>query len=345
MRSTVIRRSSLVVAIAATLALIGGQAAIALDEPTVPEPVATYFASGLIQRVADLYGPGKKADSGIVFDTTAKVGDIHRVFAWTKDFLARTTTKTPMQLTNNWVAPISVKGRAVGLATVWINPASDNPELANFDLGPGLVTALAEAPKGEVLVRDDTHSAWFATDGTKLIPLVSGTSGIAAPTTIAVYQKTFPRVAPSAPVSAATTNQGLVIAGVVLLIVVILLALFVVLPGRRRRARGEADDRDAPPVSPETDGRPEVTEPAAVIAVEAAAAPTAVAPAAAAPVRKAPAARKAAVKKPVAKPSVPPTPPAAAAKSAAAKTAATSPTAPKPPRKAPAQKPPADPPK
>ncbi len=236
MRSALTRRSPLIIAaLAAVLALSGAPAALALDEPTVPEPVATYFATGLVPRLADLYGPGKKTDSGIVFDSSAKVGDIHRIFAWSAAYLAGKKTDAPIELTNNWLAPVSVKDQVAGLATVWINPSSDDPELANFDLGPGLETALSAAPKGTVLVRDDRYSAWFATDGTKLYPLVSGSSGIATQTTIAAYQKRFPKVAPSAAVSTATTNQGLLIAGIVLGVVVLGLAAFVLLPDRGQR--------------------------------------------------------------------------------------------------------------
>jgi hypothetical protein len=227
------------VVLAFSVCLAGGQAAFALAaptvaEPTLPEPVATYISTGLLPRLAELYGPGKKAGSGIEFDSSAKVGDIHRLFAWTPAFLAGKKTDTPTELTNNWVAPITVKGQVIGLATVWINPSSDQPELANFDLGPGLATALAAAPKATVLIRDDTHSAWFASDGTTITPLVSGASGIATAKTITAYRDSLPASAQSTPDAAGSSN-GLAIAAIVLGVVVVLLALFVLLPLRRRR--------------------------------------------------------------------------------------------------------------
>ncbi|MES2171054.1 MAG: hypothetical protein V4479_10110 [Actinomycetota bacterium] len=250
MQPAVIRRLCAALAAAIALALLGGQSALALGEPTVPEPVATYFATGLMPRLADLYGPGKKADSGIVFDSSSMVGTIHRVFSWTAAYLAKKHTDTTTELTNDWVASVTVKGQVAGLATVWINPSSDQPELADFDLGPGLASALAAAPKGMVLIRDDSHSAWFATDGKALVPLVSGSSGVATATTIAAYQKTLTAVPTSAAVSTATTNGGLVIAGVVLGLVVIVLAVFVLLPDRRRRANRAAEAESEPVVEP-----------------------------------------------------------------------------------------------
>ncbi|MCU1528489.1 MAG: hypothetical protein JWP75_2252, partial [Frondihabitans sp.] len=93
-----VRRLSAALAAAIALVLLGGQSALALDEPTVPEPVASYFASGLVPRLADLYGPGKKADSGIVFDSSSTVGTIHRVFSWTAAYLAKKSTDTPTEL-------------------------------------------------------------------------------------------------------------------------------------------------------------------------------------------------------------------------------------------------------
>lgn len=226
--------------LALPLALTGIQSASALNQPTLPEPVATYFASRLLPRLADLYGPGKKVGSGIDFDSTTKVGEIHRVFAWTPAFLEGTKTDNPTELTNNWVAPVTVRGQSIGLATVWINPTSDHPELSNFDLGPGLVAALEAAPNGTLLIRDDTHQAWFASDGTTISPLVSGTSGVAMPTTITHYREMLPNSSRAAPDDAGSSN-GLGIAATVLGIVVVLVVLIVLLPQRRRRARAAAE--------------------------------------------------------------------------------------------------------
>jgi len=231
----------------------GGSAAFALEEPTVPEPVARYVAAGLIPRVEKLYGPGKDAGSGIAFDDTTKVGGIHRIYSWTSSFLSGTTTDAPTELTNTWVAPITVKDLPVGLATVWIDPESDDPELADFDLGPALVSALAKAPTGTVLIRDDSHSAWFASDGTTITPLVTGTSGVAVPTTIALYQHTLPQIAPR-PTEAAGPN-GLPIVFLVLGGVVVLLVIFVLLPFRRRpfdrlRNRTVPEPVEAPSLPP-----------------------------------------------------------------------------------------------
>ena len=222
--------------LAAAAVFASSSAASALDEPRVPENVGQYFATGLIPRLVDLFGA--KAGAEVVFDTAAKVGGIHRVLSFTKTFLSGAKTDEPTQITNTWVAPVTAAdGKVAGVATVWINPASDQPELADFSSGPSLATALATAPQGTLLIRDDTHSAWFATDGTALTPLVSGTSGVSAATTPLAYQR---QLTLAAPVQADPgANRGLLIAVFVLGIVVVVLAIFVLLPDRRRRARGK----------------------------------------------------------------------------------------------------------
>ena len=238
MRSVpLLRKAAAVVLLAAAAVFASASAAVALDEPRVPENVGQYFATGLMPRLVDLFGA--KAGAEVVFDTTAKVGAIHRVLSWTSVYLSGAKTDAPTQITNAWVAPISAAdGTVAGVATVWINPASDQPELADFSSGSALATALAMAPTGTLLIRDDSHSAWFATDGTTLMPLVTGSSGVVAVTTPDAYQRQFILASPASVESA--PNRGLLIAVLVLVVVVVVLAVFVLLPDRRRRASANA---------------------------------------------------------------------------------------------------------
>lgn len=227
------RRAIAIALLAVAMAGFGAQTALASDEPRVPEEVASYFATGLVPRLADLYGAS-------TYDATTKVGTVRRVLAFTKAFRSGAAT-TPTELTNNWVAPVSTKGDVVlGLATVWINPGSDQPELADFAPGSATVAALAAAPAGALLVRDDQVKAWFASDGTTITPLVPGKSGVTSALPNAEFRKKLLADAPTP--AASEPSQGLLVAGIVLGIVVVLLAGFVLLPDRRRRARGESGD-------------------------------------------------------------------------------------------------------
>ena len=257
-----LRKAIAVVVLAMAAVFASGTAANALDEPRVPENVGQYFAGGLVPRLVELFGA--KAGAEVVFDSAAKVGGIHRVLSWTTRFLSGAKTDEPTRLTNNWVAPVTAAdGTIAGVATVWINPASDQPELADFSSGPALATALATAPAGTLIIRDDSRSAWFATDGSTLTPLVSGSSGVSAATTPADYQRQFSLVAPATAEPA--PNRGLLIAVLVLGIVVVLLAVFVLLPVGRRRVGAKValiSERVA------ASGPPLVTEVAAAVTVE-----------------------------------------------------------------------------
>jgi hypothetical protein len=314
-----LRRAVAVVVLAAAAVFASSSAASALDEPRVPENVGQYFATGLIPRLVDLFGA--KAGTEVVFDTTAKVGGIHRVLSFTKTFLFGAKTDEPTQITNTWVAPVTAAdGKVAGVATVWINPASDQPELADFSSGPSLATALATAPQGTLLIRDDTHSAWFATDGTALTPLVSGTSGVSAATTPVAYQR---QLTLAAPVQADPgANRGLLIAVLVLGIVVVVLAIFVLLPDRRRRARGK-DSSQGQGAAAALVVVPDVVVPDVVVLAAAEVTPPVVESMPAPPAPARPAAAKLSVVRPV-------TPKPAAVKPAPVKPAAVKPAPVKP---------------
>lgn len=226
----------------ALIAIVAATSQARADEPKVPEDVAAYFATGLIPRLADLYGSPGSTDAASTFDETTKVGTIHRLLAWTPEFLAGHKTDSPTQLTNTWIAPVTAKeGTILGLAAVWINPGNNKVELADFSRGRALVDALGRAPKDTQLIDDTVQQAWFATDGKTLTPLVVGNSGTRAPLTPAEYQKILLAKAKPAQAPEQVTNPGLLIAGITLGAVVVLLAVFILLPSRKRKGDNTAD--------------------------------------------------------------------------------------------------------
>jgi len=232
------RRSVHALAAAAAVliaALLPAQSAMA-SVGSVPPEVTAYVADGsLVARLGDVYGLDASGANGIDFDETTKPGPISRVWAWTDERLAGEPTEHPVQLTNNWVVPIVVAEQPIGLATIWINPETDAPELAWFEPEPEWATALAAVPDAAQLVRDDGSAAWFALQDGVLTPLVTGTSGVETPAPVAevavVPPATEQPLAPTEP----NTGLGLAIGVLVLLIVVIGVALYV--SSRRDRAR------------------------------------------------------------------------------------------------------------
>ena len=225
----------------------GSSAAAAAEPPRVPEEIAAYFSADLIPRLADLYGPGADGESGIDFGETTAVGPIHRVMVWTDDFRAGVDTDLAVQLSNSWVAPVTsseaepADGTAVaaasdvtqlGLATVWISPYTNLPELANFVPSTTLGPALTEAPDGSMLVHDPEQDAWYALAGDQLTPLAQGDSVLAGSAlSLDDAQQTLWQQLETLPQPRA--NSGFVLAGLTLAFVVLLLAIFVLVPDRR----------------------------------------------------------------------------------------------------------------
>lgn len=248
LRSSVLRSTATVI-VALVLGFGAASPASADDQTQVPQQVAEYFANGLIPRLIDLYGSGNGVTEGTDFDATTTVGGISRVYEWTPDFLAGKPTDEPTRFTNNWVAPVSVRGKILGLATVWINPATDLPELASFD-SPELAIRLSTAPAKSVLVSEPSRQAWFAVSGTTLTPLVPGTSRVTGTTTTDAYQLSF---SPNIPAPQSGIS-GVALSALVLGVVVLGLAIFVLLPVRKRPA---SDDDEPDDDEPDVDDGPD----------------------------------------------------------------------------------------
>ncbi len=235
--------------------LLGGVLALAVapvsasgSQGSVPAEVATYAndESGLLADLDDLFGIGSGGD-GVDFNDTTEIGQLNRVFAFTPDFLAGVATDAPVERLNEWTAPITVNDAPIGVATIWINPATVAPELADFVRGSTVTVALSDIADDASLVRDDNTDAWFSLEGGMLSPLVSGTSGISGATPLSVYQgllggrdATVP-----APVSADTgTLTSIVVIAMAIVGVTIILLVPQLIARRREPADPEADPTD-----------------------------------------------------------------------------------------------------
>ncbi len=241
---TLQRVATLAVCLAATATLaFFGQTAIA-SEGSIPAEVQDYAddPGGLVARLDDLFGVGSSG-KGITFDETTEVGHLNRVFTWTGEFLDGTPTEVPVERQNQWVAPIVVGAKGMGLATIWINPATVQPELAEFVQEVSTAQALADIPSDAYLVHDVEREAWFTLVGSTLTPLVPGQSGISSTTTVGVYQGLIVRRAENIPAGDEALPTGIVtsvlIIGGALVGTVFALWLFHV---RERRAFKVADE-------------------------------------------------------------------------------------------------------
>jgi hypothetical protein len=241
-------RSVLAATIAALLVFVPTSLARAENsaptEGSVPSEVTAYVADGsLVAQLNDVYGVNAEGD-GIDFDETTKPGVIERVHVWSAELRDGEETDHPLDLVNEWIVPISVADSPVGLATIWINPATVRPELALFQADAELATALSAVADGSSLVHDVESAAWLAlaADGT-LTPLVPGTTGLSTPVPLDDVA-----LLPSSGGAGTSggdpgTGVGFAIAVVLLLLIVIIVAL--VFPGLRAKKTPDAADADA----------------------------------------------------------------------------------------------------
>jgi len=255
-------------ALAAVIALAAGAVGLALVPAaaasaslgSVPAEVTAYVTSGaMVARLNDVYGPNASGTAGIKFDDTTKAGPISRVYEWTAERLANHATDHPVQLTNNWVVPITIGGTSVGLATIWINPQTVAAELAEFAPSAELGTALTTVPPTAALVRDTATGAWLAlADGT-VTPLVAGRSGLTGPVPVGSLKLAS---ASPAPIATSEPNTGLALAIGIVGLIVIIIVVALLLPRRRRATK--KTPVDATPGAEAAAVEPAVTKPAAV---------------------------------------------------------------------------------
>jgi len=223
------------VAVLVALGSVPAGAAIA-SQGSIPVVVAEYAAdpAGLLSRLDDLAGVGPGGE-GIDFNDTTKIGPLNRVFEFTPQWLAGEETDIPVHLTNEWTTAITVNDALVGLATIWINPDLEQPELAGFDPQPSIGAALLDVPAEAYLVHDGAREAWFTLVDSELTPLVPGASTLDGPTALADYQDVAgaePVVAPDDTADLGSILSVSTIVGAALLVIVVL-AIPVI---RRRRA-------------------------------------------------------------------------------------------------------------
>jgi len=264
-------RSALAVPLTALLvlaAILGASTTLAASaavpaEGSVPSEVAAYVADGsLVAQLDDVYGVDAGGD-GIEFDETTTTGVIERVHHFSDALRAGEDTDHPLDLVNEWIVPISIAEQPVGLATIWINPASVRPELASFEADAELATALSAVPDGASLVHDEVSAAWLAlaADGT-LTPLVPGTTGLSTPVPIDDIALLPAEGDTGTTGGDPATGVGFAIAVILLLLAIIIVAL--VLPSLRKKKRVDADDAELDAASDAEAAELAVIEPAVI---------------------------------------------------------------------------------
>ena len=240
------------------LALVGAPAATA-SQGSVPAEVSAYAAdpNGLVSRLDDLFGIGS-GGAGIDFNETTAVGQLNRVFTFTEAFVAGVATDTPVERQNLWTAPITVNDDTIGLAIIWINPASVAPELADFVRDPDLARALADVPADSYVVRDEQRAAWFTLGADELTPLVAGTSGLSGPVPLDEFQRMM--IDRTGEPVDAPENSSLITPVAVIIVAFVGVVVILLVPqllARRANRRGGVAAQAEPEPEPEPEPTPE----------------------------------------------------------------------------------------
>ena len=227
-----------VVALCALLGLASAApAAAAPAVDAVPGEVVRYIADGLITDLDEYYGVGLD-DTGIDF-TDATAAPPIRVFAFTDEFVAGDADAPEVRRLNEWITVISIDKAPTGFAIVSIDQITVSPQLSSFTESSDFATVVAALPEGSRLVHDDARQAWFSLADGELAPLVSGTSRVTEPITLADYRDivaAWPSEAQAA-APAPDAGSGLLLAGLAVLLIVLLVAAEAFLPSGRRRAK------------------------------------------------------------------------------------------------------------
>jgi hypothetical protein len=230
---------------AALVVAVAPAVAASASQGSVPSEVARYSVDpdGLVARLDDLVGIDSSG-KGIDFSAGVTVGQLNRVHTFTAAFLAGEVTDAAVELTNLWSAPLLIGEKPIGLATIWINPATDAPDLADFVQDAELAIALADVPAEAFLVYDGSVSAWFSLNGSRLSTILPGASGVGGELPLTVYQRQLVERSAvqqtSAAQQAATVGQGTVVAGIVVVIAVITVVVVLLLPKRTSREESPA---------------------------------------------------------------------------------------------------------
>ena len=222
-------RTRVAITAAVAVALIAVSAAMpaAASQGSIPEEVASYAAApnGLIAALDDVIGVDASGQ-GIDFREGTEVGALNRVFGFTEAWLDGRPSDPAVELRNEWAAPITIAGTPVGVAIIWINPSSVQPELADFVQGAAMTSVMPGVAADAYLVHDEPREAWFAVVGAELDVIAPGTSGVGASSSLEAYQSVVAgrasRDEPASDVSSVVVPAAIVIAAIVLVITVVL---------------------------------------------------------------------------------------------------------------------------
>src|SRR5664279_2732061 len=247
------RRRWFIVAAATLVAMVTivPAAAATASVGSIPPDIVEFAESdeGLLTELEEYFGVDARGD-GLDFSEGLELGEIDRIFLWSDAFRAGEATDTPVQYVNRWKIPILIGEEPVGVAMIGIDPATVEPEMIDFIHSAGTALALDEVDADATLVLEPETAAWFSLNDGVITPLVRGTSGVEADTTLSEYQtlltgRELEIVEPDPQPDRGSVQSVVLISAAVLLLLLALLIPTIMGQVRERRER-RAADVDAP---------------------------------------------------------------------------------------------------
>lgn len=156
----------------------------------LPDDVVRWFASDAAAVVARTQAHAVTADRRPVMGfVEVQVGAPTVLTTWAPDYVAGLEGAAPVAPVDEWIAPMTDDGRAVGTVTA-TRTAQGVVELAFFDDNVSVARGLLSLPDGASVVYDPPLDAYFTVTGDVVAPM-SDTSRteLAAPTSVAQFQR------------------------------------------------------------------------------------------------------------------------------------------------------------
>ena len=213
---------------------------------SIPPDIVEFAESdeGLLTELEEYFGVDARGD-GLDFSEGLELGEIDRIFLWSDAFRAGEATDTPVQYVNRWKVPVLIGEEPVGVAMIGIDPATVEPEMIDFIHSAGTALALDEVDADATLVLEPETAAWFSLNDGVIVPLVRGTSGVEAETTLSEYQtmltgRELEIVEPDPQPDRGSVQSVVLISAAVLLLLLALLIPTIMGQVRERRERRAA---------------------------------------------------------------------------------------------------------
>lgn len=157
--------------------LAGAAAAAGSDD--IPEEVRALHAGSALDEIRAMSTPDSavdgSADGALTTASGTALGPLFAVHVFTEEFRHGVVTEEPVRSAPEWVTPVLAGEAALGVATLWFEPAGA-AAVAGVDEQVELARGLGAAGEDAVIVTDPPSQAWFVLEDGVLTSLTPSRS-------------------------------------------------------------------------------------------------------------------------------------------------------------------------